>query len=207
MILRFATSLRSFFICVLKFRIGSSDQRARLAPTKAKGLKHVLALANPYCYCISLLNEGGQPFAIPETPGNSRRLWRLPQYRIDFLQLLVIQTPREARTLSLYQARPLSLKRRTQYSTVRGESPKRRLTSGQLMAWATSNTPWSRRSYRDSSERHHILSLMRNYLLRYVYLRKNKTAEGSEGQPVLAPGRTHGEHEVASHRESCPRRR
>ena len=99
---------------------------------------------------------------------------------------------RPERSPSTKPARPLSSKRRTQYSTVRNESPKRRLTSGQLIPWATSNTPWRRWSYRDSPERrisscnprtmvdasamvngfmktvYHDSPLMRNYLLRYV---------------------------------------
>ncbi len=60
---------------------------------------------------------------------------------------------RPERSPSTRPAKPRSSKRPTQYSTVRGESPNRRLTSGQLIPWATSNTPWSRWSYRDSSER------------------------------------------------------
>jgi len=60
---------------------------------------------------------------------------------------------RPDRSPSTRPVRPFSSKRRTQYSTVRGASPKSRPTSGQLIPWATSNTPWRRWSYRDSFER------------------------------------------------------
>ena len=48
---------------------------------------------------------------------------------------------------------PSSSKRWTQYSTVRGASPSNRPTSGQLIPCATSNTAWSRWSYRESRDR------------------------------------------------------
>ena len=60
---------------------------------------------------------------------------------------------RPARSPSTNPVSPCSSKRRTQYCTVRGASPKSRPTSGQLIPWATSNTPCRRWSYRDSSDR------------------------------------------------------
>ena len=60
---------------------------------------------------------------------------------------------RPERSPSTNPPSPFSSKRRTQYSTVRGASPRRRLTSGHVIPWATNRTPWSRWSYRDSPER------------------------------------------------------
>jgi hypothetical protein len=48
----------------------------------------------------------------------------------------------------------LSSKRRTQYSTIRGASPKRGLTPGQLIPWDTSNILSWGWSCRDSYEQH-----------------------------------------------------
>ena len=60
---------------------------------------------------------------------------------------------RPERSPSVKPANPWSSNRRTQYSTVRGASPSRRPASGQVNPCATSKTPCSRWSYRDSSER------------------------------------------------------
>jgi hypothetical protein len=48
----------SFFICLLNFRIGSGNQGAGFAPTKAKGFENVLALPNTQGDSIPLPNEG-----------------------------------------------------------------------------------------------------------------------------------------------------
>jgi len=57
------------------------------------------------------------------------------------------------RSRSTSPERPSASKRWTQYSTVRGASPSKRPTSGQLIPCATSNTGWSRWSYRESRDR------------------------------------------------------
>ena len=127
------------------------------------------------------------PVVIPTVSGGCRSIESISSNCFSFKR-----RGRPERSPSIRPVNPLSSKRFTQYSTVRGESPKRRLTSGQLIPWATSNTPWSRWSYRDSSERrissckpkiivdesvmvsgfmntgYHIVTLIRNYLLRYV---------------------------------------
>ena len=54
-----------FFYMLPEVQDRPGNQRTWLTPPKAKRLKHVLALANPQCYSIPLLNEGGQSFAIP----------------------------------------------------------------------------------------------------------------------------------------------
>ncbi len=89
-----------------------------------------------------------RPLAIPTDSGGCRSTDLISSNCVSFRR-----RGRPERSPSTKPARPLSSKRRTQYSTVRGESPSRRLTSGQLIPWATSNTPWRRWSYRDSSER------------------------------------------------------
>ncbi len=88
------------------------------------------------------------PLAIPTDSGGCRKI-----DLISFSCSSFSRRGRPVRSPSTNPAKPLSSKWRTQYSTVRGESPSRRLTSGQLIPWATSNTPWRRWSYRDSSER------------------------------------------------------
>ena len=143
----------------------------------------------PYCFFMKAASPfpSQTPPAIPTDSGGCRST-DLISSNCSSLR----RRGRPERSPSTNPANPFSSNRRTQYSTVRGASPKRRPTSGQLIPWATSNTPWRRWSYRDSSERrisscnprtmadasamvngfmkpvYHTISSMRNYLLRYV---------------------------------------
>lgn len=104
----------------------------------------------PYCCLMKAASPlpSQRPLAIPTDSGGCRSTDLISSNCLSFRR-----RGRPERSPSTKPAKPLSSKRRTQYSTVRGESPKRRLTSGQLIPWATNNTPWRRWSYRASSER------------------------------------------------------
>ncbi len=89
-----------------------------------------------------------RPLAIPTDSGSCRRT-----DPISSICSSLSRRGRPTHSLSTRPAKPLSSKRWTKYSTVLGESLRRRLTSGQLIPWATTNTPWRRWSYRNSFER------------------------------------------------------
>jgi len=104
----------------------------------------------PYCFLMKAATPfpSHSPLVIPTESGDCRKTELISSNCLAFSR-----GGRPERSPSTRPARPFSSNRRTQYSTVRGASPNRRLTSGQLIPWATSNTPWSRWSYLDSSER------------------------------------------------------
>ena len=107
-------------------------------------------MVTPYRFLMKAANPlpSQRPLVIPTDFG----VWRSTEL-ISCSCLSLSRRGRPERSPSTRPARPFSSKRRTQYSTVRGASPKSRPTSGQLNPWATSNTPWRRWSYRDSLER------------------------------------------------------
>ena len=139
---------------LLPFQVGMGNQRAGLTQSKAPLPEQTLALTHPQVDLEALLDPGAQRFPIPQRTRQAQVARSLTQNSIHFQQLGLAQTPgAPERGPSVNPARPWASKRRTQFSTVRGASPSKRLTSGQVAPCATNNTPWSRWSYRDSSER------------------------------------------------------
>ncbi|MFZ0451186.1 MAG: hypothetical protein WAL98_18265 [Desulfatiglandaceae bacterium] len=68
-----------------------------------------MALANPQGHPIPLLDELGQPFAIPQTSCDPYRLRILSQNRPDFLHLFIAQSTGTANSFSFNKTGQTSL--------------------------------------------------------------------------------------------------
>ena len=118
---------------LLPFQVGMGNQRAGLTQSKAPLPEQTLALTHPQVDLEALLDPGAQRFPIPQRTGQAQVARSLTQNSIHFQQLGLAQTPGAPRAWPLVNpARPWASRRRTQFSTVRGASPSKRLTSGQV---------------------------------------------------------------------------
>jgi len=130
---------------LLPFQIRMGNQRAGLTQPKAPLPEQTLALTHPQVDLKMLLDPGAQCLPVPQRAGQAQVARSLAQDSVHLPQLCLAQTSGTPRALPLVSpARPWASKRRTQFSTVRGASPSKRLTSGQVAPCATNNTPWSR---------------------------------------------------------------
>jgi len=89
----------------LQPRIGMSDERARLAQTKAQLPEKPLTLTHSHANAIALLDPCGQGFPIPDLPHQANLFWTSTQRLGDLVELLATEPPRPAGSCGIDQAR------------------------------------------------------------------------------------------------------
>lgn len=88
---------------LLLFRVGLRDHRSRFAHPEPQLPKQSLALSYPQIDAVPAFNPTRQRLAVPQIPHEARLTGHLTQDRVDFLDLLLIQTSRPPGPLALQQ--------------------------------------------------------------------------------------------------------